>query len=56
MINRMCKGIALMGALFALNGFAYECKDVVLYSNGNDKGQMVESGMTFPELPEWRTE
>ena len=54
MINRMCKGIALMGALFALNGFAYECKDVVLYSNGNDKGQMVESGMTFPELPEWK--
>ena len=55
MINRMCKGIALMGALFALNGFADECKDVVLYSNGNDKGQMVESGMTFPELPEWKT-
>ena len=54
MINRMFKGIALMGALFALNGFASECKDVVLYSNGNDKGQMVESGMTFPELPEWK--
>jgi len=51
----MCKGIALMGALFALNGFADECKDVVLYSNGNDNGQMVESGMTFPELPEWKT-
>jgi len=55
MKNRMCKGIALMGALFALNGFADECKDVVLYSNGNDNGQMVESGMTFPELPEWKT-
>ena len=55
MINRMFKGIALMGALFALNGFADECKDVVLYSNGNDNGQMVESGMTFPELPEWKT-
>lgn len=54
MINRMFKGIALMGALFALNGFAAECKDVVLYSNGNDKGQMIESGMTFPELPEWK--
>ena len=54
MKNRMCKGIALMGALFALNGFADECKDVVLYSNGNDKGQMIESGMTFPELPEWK--
>ena len=54
MINRMFKGIALMGALFALNGFASECKDVVLYSNGNDNGQMVESGMTFPELPEWK--
>ena len=55
MKNRMCKGIALMGALFALNGFADECKDDVLYSNGNDNGQMVESGMTFPELPEWKT-
>ena len=55
MKNRMCKGFALMGALFALNGFADECKDVVLYSNGNDNGQMVESGMTFPELPEWKT-
>jgi len=55
MINRMFKGIALMGALFALNGFADECKDVVLYSNGNDNGQMVESGMTFPEQPEWKT-
>lgn len=54
MINRMFKGIALVGALFALNGFAGECKDVVLYSNGNDSGQMVESGMTFPELPEWK--
>ena len=54
MLNRMFKGIALMGALFALNGFADECKDVVLYSNGSDNGQMVESGMTFPELPEWR--
>ena len=54
MINRMFKGVALCGALWALNGFAEECKGVVLYSNGNDNGQMIETGRTFPELPEWK--
>ena len=53
MINRMFKGVALCGALCALNGFADECKGVVLYSDGNDNGQMVEAGRTFPEPPEW---
>ncbi|MBQ7080529.1 MAG: hypothetical protein IJM92_12935 [Fibrobacter sp.] len=54
MINRMFKGVALCGALWVLNGFAEECKGVVLYSNGNDNGQMIETGRTFPELPEWK--
>ena len=55
MANRMFKGIALMGALFALNGFADECKGVALYSDGSDNGQMLETGRTFPEPPEWKT-
>lgn len=50
---RMFKGVALLGTLCVLNGFAEECKDVVLYSDSNDKGQMIESGRTFPEQPEW---
>ena len=54
MMRRMFKGIALAGAVFALNGFAQECKDVALYSDGSDKGQMIESGRSFPEPPEWR--
>ncbi|SIO27356.1 hypothetical protein [Fibrobacter sp. UWB11] len=53
-INRMFKGVALCGALWALNGFAEECKGVVLYSDGNDNGQMIETGRTFPEQPEWK--
>ena len=52
--NRMLRGIALMGALFALNGYAGECKGVALYSNGSDNGQMLESGRSFPEPPEWK--
>ena len=55
MTNRMFKGVALMGALFALHGYADECKDLALYSNGSDNGQMLQTGMTFPEPPEWRT-
>ena len=55
MANRMLKGIALMGALLALNGFAGECKGVALYSDGSDNGQMLETGRTFPEPPEWKT-
>ena len=54
MANRMFKGVALLGTLCALNGFAEECKGVVLYSDGNDNGQMIETGRTFPELPEWK--
>jgi len=54
MMRRMFKGVALAGALCALNGFAEECKGVVLYSDGSDNGQMVESGRTFPEPPEWK--
>jgi len=49
----MFKGIALMGTLLALEGFAEECKGVALYSDGRDNGQMLESGRTFPEAPEW---
>jgi len=52
-MRRMFKGVALAGALLALNGFADECKGVTLYSNGSDNGQMVETGRTFPESPEW---
>ena len=55
MANRMFKGIALIGALLALNGFADECKGVALYSDGSDNGQMLETGRTFPEPPEWKT-
>ena len=55
MANRMFKGIALMGALFALNGFADECRGVALYSDGSDNGQMLETGRSFPEPPEWKT-
>lgn len=55
MANRMLKGIALMGALLVLNGFAGECKGVALYSDGSDNGQMLETGRTFPEPPEWKT-
>lgn len=54
MASRMFKGVALCGALWALNGFAEECKGVVLYSDGNDNGQMIETGRTFPEPPEWK--
>ena len=54
MINRMLKGVALAGALWIANGFAEECKGVVLYSDGNDNGQMIELGRTFPEPPEWK--
>jgi len=54
MANRMFKGVALAGALLALDGFAEECKGVALYSNGSDNGQMVEAGRTFPETPEWK--
>ena len=54
MTCRMFKGIALMGALLALNGFADECKGVALYSDGSDNGQMLETGRTFPESPEWK--
>lgn len=54
MANRMFKGIALMGAAFALQGYAGECKGVALYSNGGDNGQMLQTGMTFPEPPEWK--
>lgn len=53
--NRMFKGIALLGALLALEGFAKECKGVALYSDGSDGGQMIQTGMTFPEMPEWKT-
>ena len=49
----MFKSVALLGALCALHGFAEECKGVVLYSDGNDMGQMIETGKTFPEQPEW---
>ena len=52
--NRMLRGVALIGALFALNGYAGECKGVALYSNGSDNGQMLETGRTFPEPPEWK--
>ena len=55
MTCRMFKGIALMGALLAFNGFAGECKGVALYSDGSDNGQMLETGRTFPEPPEWKT-
>ena len=55
MINRMFKGVALLSALFALEGFAKECKEVTLFSNGSDGGQMIQTGMTFPELPEWKS-
>ena len=51
---RMFKGVAFAGALLALNGFAEECKGVALYSDGSDNGQMIESGRTFPEPPEWK--
>lgn len=54
MMRRMFKCITLAGALFALDGFAGECKGVALYSDGSDNGQMVESGNSFPEPPEWR--
>lgn len=54
MICRMFKGIALAGAMFALEGFADECKGVALYTDGSDNGQMVEAGRTFPESPEWK--
>ena len=53
MSYRMFKGVAFAGALLALNGFASECKGVALYSDGSDNGQMIESGRTFPEPPEW---
>ena len=55
MINRMFKGVALLSALFALEGFAKECKEVTLFSDGSDGGQMIQTGMTFPELPEWKS-
>ena len=55
MANRMFKGVALLGALLALEGFAKECKGVALYSDGSDGGQMIQTGMTFPEMPEWKT-
>ena len=51
---RMFKGVALAGALLAFDGFAEECKGVTLYSNGSDNGQMLETGRTFPEVPEWK--
>ena len=51
---RMFKGVALVGALWALQGNAKECKDVALYSDGRDGGQMIQTGMTFPEMPEWK--
>ena len=54
MANRMFKGIVLMSALLALQGNAKECKGVALYSDGSNGGQMVQSGMTFPEMPEWK--
>jgi hypothetical protein len=50
----MFKGVALAGALLALDGFAEECKGVALYSDGSDNGQMIETGRTFPESPEWK--
>ncbi len=53
MISRMFKGVALLGALLALEGYAEECNGVALYSNGGDNGQMIETGRTFPEKPEW---
>ena len=55
MTSRMFKGFALMGAFLALEGFAKECKGVALYSDGRDGGQMIQTGMTFPEPPEWKT-
>ena len=54
MMRRMLKGVAFAGALLALDGFAEECKGVALYSDGSDNGQMIESGRTFPESPEWK--
>lgn len=54
MMRRMFKGVALAGALLALDGFAEECKGVALYSDGSDNGQMIETGRTFPESPEWK--
>ena len=55
MTSRMFKGIALVSAMLALEGFAGECKGVALYSDGSDNGQMLETGRTFPEQPEWRS-
>lgn len=54
MMRRMLKGVAFAGALLALDGFAEECKGVALYTDGSDNGQMIESGRTFPESPEWK--
>lgn len=54
MLCRMFKGMALAGALCFLNSHAEECKGVALYSNGSNSGQMLETGRTFPEPPEWR--
>ena len=55
MTSRMFKDIALVSAMLALEGFAGECKGVALYSDGSDNGQMLETGRTFPEQPEWRS-
>lgn len=52
MKNRMSRCAALIGTVLSLSGFAQVCQEVSLYSNG-ESGKMDQSGMTFPEAPEW---
>lgn len=51
MKNRMSRCAALIGTVLSLSSFAQVCNEVTLYKSG-ETGYM-ESGNTFPEMPEW---
>ena len=52
MKNRMSRCAALIGTVLSLSSFAQVCQEVSLYKDG-EAGKMEQSGMTFPEAPEW---
>ncbi|MCF0216332.1 MAG: hypothetical protein HUK21_07660 [Fibrobacteraceae bacterium] len=54
MFCRICgRIVSFMACAFVLQANAQQCREVVLYGQGNTQGRMEESSRTFPEAPEW---